>query len=434
METAADRLEEPRGPIETASVASAGFAARSSWFLVGRAAAMKSGPGFPVGFFQAEAPRYAAHVFERRGSIVAPSPKGEQMMTETSLITLCGEALPCAHCGQVVPVPDRSTVESHERVRRGRVTHVLMTQCQHCVERDREAADLARLHLRFGVTVGDRLYSVQHAVRFLVDARAAFDAAGMQPRPVGANEKPVGVLTAEVAHLRSAVAGLRWRDRLNPPESLVAEPGPLVEPGTANRRPWAHLEEGEHTRLREGVGRVLNERVALLSPPAPLPPPKIPQDEVGQHQVPVASGCLYCGIGSITLSALGIARHGGAESAARSVWTLRRVDPVSIGARKATPVRLLGWLCPPCEDAAAAFGSASSATALEEALSGFLGISRRTLAGDELWVSGLKSWGALVADALHTGREVPTPNPEPWGHLPKAARNDLVLEWQRGGP
>ena len=78
-------------------------------------------------------------------------------------------------------------------------------------------------------------------------------------------------------------------------------------------------------------------------------------------------------------------------------------------------------------------GSANSATALESALSTFLGVSRRTITGDELWVPGLEGWGALVAIAIVRNRPAPPPNSEPWGHLTRTERDALAQGWRLGG-
>lgn len=354
-------------------------------------------------------------------------------ITTTEPIALCGDALPCADCGQEVAVPNPATVVKSKRTWRGHVSTVLMTKCQACDERDRAAADLARRHLRPGVTVGDRRYSGTDAVRLLIEARTAFDAAGVQPPSIGTAKNPAAALTAEVHHLSASVRGLRWRDRLNPPQSLVAEPVSLVLPGTANSRPWAHLDEPERARLVHGTAGVLAERVALQAPPVHLRPPRLPGEDGGQRGTPVTGGCLYCGVDSISLTALVVARHGGADAAARSVWTLRQLNPVSIGATRGGPPRLQGWLCPACERAAAGAGSASSASAMEYALSTFLGVSSRSLAGDELWVAGLQGWGAIVADALQRHRSAPSPNSSPWGHLSQAELDELACDWRRGG-
>lgn len=69
---------------------------------------------------------------------------------------------------------------------------------------------------------------------------------------------------------------------------------------------------------------------------------------------------------------------------------------------------------------------------LEEALSRHLGISRHTMAGAEVWVTGLRAWGALavgVGDTL----VCPVANEDPWGHLPVTERGELRAAWLRWG-
>jgi hypothetical protein len=351
---------------------------------------------------------------------------------ETTPVALSGDALPCADCGQAVALPDPTMAVTVKRVRNGRVTPVPMTKCEACVERDRTAVDLAKRHLRLGVVVNGYQYAGTDATHLLIEARAALDAGGIEPWPVETTASPAAVLTAEIAHLSGATERLRWRDRLNPAPSVVAEPIRLVEPGTANPSRWAHLDEEDRAGWRDGAVRVLAERVALLTPPVALSPPAI--QEVGSdHEGVAAAGCLYCGVGSITITALTVARIGDVDAAARSVWAPRQVTPAAIGARRGGIARLRGWLCPACERAAATVGSASSATALESALSTFLGVSGCTLAGDDLWVTGLQGWGALVAEALRRGRPEPSPNETPWSHLAPAELRELARDWRRGG-
>lgn len=363
----------------------------------------------------------------------SPPNEGEQMRSEVSLVTLCGEALPCGDCGQIVMVPEPATVVNLERVRRGRVTRVLMAKCRTCLERDRMASDLAERYFRTGVAVGERRYIGKAAVELLVEARTAFDAVGALPVSVEAARNPAAALAAEVMHMSRGFGALRWRERINAPDSLVADPIELVEPGTASTRRWAHIGADQRARIVMSAVKVLNDRIAILAPPVALGPPRLVRDEMEGRGTPVCSGCLYCGIGMITLSALAVVRRGGDDAAAKTVWTQRQVNPVSLGARRGGPSRVVGWLCPDCERAAAYFGSASSASAMEDALSEFLGVSRRSLAGDELWVAGLKGWGALVADAMRAGRELPAPNPGRWDHLSRADRDDLAHLWRRGG-
>lgn len=340
-------------------------------------------------------------------------------------VVLTGEALACADCGQAVAMPDPELAVKVECVRNGRATRVPMTKCQRCDERDRAAVALARQHLPVGVTFDGRRYSGKDAARLLVEAHAAFDAAGVERTRVEIAEKPAAVLTSEIAHLSSEPGRLRWRDQLNAPRSLIAEPVPLVEPGSANPHPWAHLGDADLARLRTAIGKVVAERVARSAPPVALAPPHSTDALCG--------GCLFCGVGTVTVSAVAVVRLGGADAAARSVWTQRQVSPMSLGARSGGSTRLRGWLCPACEHSAAETGSANSPAAMEHALSTHLGVSTRTLAGDQLQVSGLQGWGALVADAIHCSRPAPSANVDPWSHLTAREKEALARDWRRGG-
>lgn len=341
-------------------------------------------------------------------------------------------SLPCADCGQAVAVSDAGTTVKVERVVKSRVEYVPTSKCRACVARDDDAAELVRRHLAGGLVVGDRRYGVADAVRLMIDARTALDAAGIEPTAVQVAESPAALLASEITHLHNVARGLRWRDRLSPPASLVAERVRLVLPGSPNRQPWEHLDGDDCARVREGAAKVLADRVAHMRPSVALKPPALPGNYV-HRGTPVVAACLYCGTASVERSALFVTRNGGEDVAGRKVWTLRQVNPVSLGARRGGPAQLVGWLCPACERAAASAGSASSASALEEALSASLGVSRRTLSGDEIQVIGLRAWGALVADAIRNSRPEPAPNSEPWGHLPRNERDRLADDWRRGG-
>lgn len=360
------------------------------------------------------------------------NPTRPEVAEQAETVTLEGDALPCGDCGVAVQTPDPAKVEKAERVRNGRATAVPIAKCPACLGRDRRSIALTDRYLRGGVTSNDRRYGGKDAVTLLVEARAAIDAAGMEPSPVESLKRPGAVLAIEVERLSRAMLGLRWRDRLSPPTSLVATPVRLVEPGTANARPWAHLNDEDRAGLRQAVVQTLVERVALQASDVALVPPTIPDGPAGRGAIPVTAGCLYCGVGSVSMTALAVARRGGADAAARSVWTLRQVNAAALGGRRSGSL-LIGWLCPPCQKAAVSEGSANSAGALEDALSTFLGVSRRTMTGDELWVVGLEGWGALVANAIRRDLPLPSPNPDRWGHLTRAEREALALGWGLGG-
>lgn len=347
-------------------------------------------------------------------------------MTDFETATLSAGSLACGDCGREVTEPDPTTVVPVEFVRGGLVTRVPMAKCPQCVARDHQAAEHARQHLPIGVTVGQFRYSGRDAERLLVDAWVAYEAAGVQPPTIKA-VGPHALLTAQVEHLSGQTGWLRWRDMVNPIQSLVADPVRVVEPGTANRERWAHVDEDHRARLLQCAGRVLAQCVALLAPDVELTPP----DERDPRPA-IATGCLYCGVGCVRMTALEVHRHGGARLAARAVWSRRSVRPSTLGPHADGPDRLVGWLCPNCSQAADDIGSADSVTAVEEVLSRHLGVSRHTMAGDEVWVTGLWAWGAL---AVGVGENVtgPVANKDPWGHLSAIERGKLREAWRRGG-
>jgi hypothetical protein len=347
-------------------------------------------------------------------------------MTDIETITLSAGSLACGDCGCEVTEPRPETVVSVEFVRSGRVTRVPMAQCPTCVARDRHAADQARQHLRLGVTVGQFRHSGSGAERLLIDACVAYEAAGVEPPTLKA-VSPRELLTAQVEHLSGQTARLRWRDMVNPLQGLVADPVRVVEPHTANRERWAHIDEDHRARLRQCAGRVLAQCVALRAPDAHLTPP----DERDPRPA-IATGCLYCGVGSVRLTALEVHRRGGARLAAQDVWTGRAVRPESLGAKRRQAGRVAGWLCPACQRAAETVGSADSVRSVEYALSTFLGVSSTAASGEELWVPGLQAWGGVVLDGQVPPHGV-LPNATPWEHLPRTERDDLAAQWRRGG-
>lgn len=178
------------------------------------------------------------------------------------MVVLGGGALACADCGQAVERPEPAHATTAKMIRDGRATPVQMTRCDACAERDRSAVELAQRHLRLGVTFDGRRYSVVGASELLVEARLAFDAAGIDSLPAESAANPAAALSAEIFYLGLATSGLRWQDRLNAPTSIIARSMPLVAPGTANCRRWAHVEPGRREEVRDLIGRALMERVA----------------------------------------------------------------------------------------------------------------------------------------------------------------------------
>lgn len=350
----------------------------------------------------------------------------------TALVKLTGDALPCGNCGVAVAKPDPATLERVDVVRQNRAVPVPVAKCPKCADRDREADELAREHLARGVTLGAgedrRLYGPRDAARLLTDARVVLAAAGTSLPALG--ENPRAALTLEVVHLHWAARGLRFRDRLSPTLAIGAQQARMVvEPGTAAVRPWSHLDDADLATVRAAVAQLLRSRVALASPSAALTPPLSSDDLAIRRTLPVGTGCLFCGLGAVTMSAVEVEQRGGREAAARSLWTLRRVNPAALGGKRG-PSPLIGFLCPACESAAVKVGSANSPSAMEQALATFLGVVRRALDGEDRWVDGLQGWGALAADAVRRGRPVPSPNATPWAHLRQEDLDALAAGWR----
>lgn len=347
-------------------------------------------------------------------------------MSDAETITLSAGSLACRDCGCEVTEPGPETVISVEFVRAGRVTRVPMAQCRTCVARDHQAAERARQYLAVGVTVGQFRYTGSGAERLLVDAWVAYEAAGIEP-PTMKAVSPRGLLAAQVEHMGRETGRLRWRDIVNPIQGLVADPVRVVEPHMANAECWGHVDDDSRARLRQGASRVLAQCVALLAPDVELTPP-----EERDPRPAIATGCLYCGVGSVRLTALEVHRRGGARLAARDVWMGRAVRSESLGARRRQAGRVAGWLCPACQRAAEAVGSADSVRAVEYALSTFLGVRSTTADGREMWVPGLQAWGGVVSDGQASSEGI-LPNVTPWAHLSQSERDDLATQWRRGG-
>src|SRR4051794_7446704 len=117
-------------------------------------------------------------------------------MTGLETITLSAGSMACQDCGCEVTEPRPETVICVEFVRAGRVTRVPMAQCAGCADRDHQAVESARQHLRIGVTVGDFRYTGRGAQQLLVDAWVAYEAAGVEPPTIKA-VSPRALLTAQ---------------------------------------------------------------------------------------------------------------------------------------------------------------------------------------------------------------------------------------------
>jgi hypothetical protein len=79
----------------------------------------------------------------------------------------------------------------------------------------------------------------------------------------------------------------------------------------------------------------------------------------------IEDGCMFCGVGYQTVSAVVVAREG-RENVARDLWTAKRTRTQQLGGQL-SPQQLCGYLCRVCASAVEHVG-AMGPTALERAL------------------------------------------------------------------
>lgn len=329
--------------------------------------------------------------------------------------------LACADCGRVVVGPhDPSAVTFAEpdavilpsgqvsTATAGLAAEPLVT-CSTCADRRTRAADLSARFLSGGITVGGLSQRGDGVVSLVRSTLAALVVLGI-PEP-SAEHLTREALSTAVRHLAPLGSSLSWRSRFAPTRH------PDARADTANPRPWAHVRVSDRTRLRTAYGAVMADRLALTAAPVDLAPPALTRDDLAgtNPALPVQGGCLFCGVGTVTVPALAVARLGGTARAARDVWTLRRLAPQYLGGLT-SPVNLAGHLCPPCNAAAEHVG-ALGPSALERALVVHLGAGG-TWRDDADTLAGLKGWGAVYSDTLRANCAPPQPNSTPWAHVP----------------
>lgn len=254
------------------------------------------------------------------------------------------------------------------------------TTCPACAALDVRAAALVAANPRLARQIGDERTAAYRVVCALY-ALAVLHG----PDAAVAAEHELGLL---LRHLTVPGAQARWLARFSPVMTADASPT------TCSPAPWAHVQDKQG--LHTGYGAVLRERTAAAAPPVDLAPPG-----------PLA-GCLMCGVGSLRVPAVAVARAGGYEAATRAVWTAKRARPESLGGRP-EPQPVSGDLCPACCDAAEQSG-ALGWQALERAVAEHL---RRTGQAEQARRLRADSPG-IVAWAV-SGRQ--EPNGTPWEHL-----------------
>lgn len=298
-------------------------------------------------------------------------------------------ALCCCACGQAAPPGELITktvgaqTPSGQRLRDVVVT---MTRCAGCQARHSLASDLVAAHPAMAARLGK--HRAKDVAEGVLMAFAALDQAA--PDLASASNADLALW---IRHLGNAGLSLSFSGRLT---------GPGEPPAAYS---WAHLDDSDRGRLRDGYAAALHEKVARNAAPVALRPPS------GQPPMPGVNvqGCLFCGRDSVSMSAAEVTRLGGRQNAEREVWhSISSIDPASIGGRM-SPTRLSGYLCPGCSDAVDSVGSIGQ-SALHRALLHHLDQADRPDDARRLRASDGVS---LVAWAV-TGQPA---NQKPWCHL-----------------
>lgn len=297
-----------------------------------------------------------------------------------------------AHLGQV-PRPIRPTPEP--------LTTFEFRQCPDCHAR----ADLGRAIL----ARHPYLRRVNGPARDDLVGDALNALAALQPdRPLGVTGTDEERLLAGDPQLLDALldrmaevgGSVPWARRFVPFTAADARPD------TANPYPWAHLTPEQTARLRRAEADLLAARVAANAVDLTLTPP--PPIERG---IPVSTGCLLCGVATLTVPASDVARAGGIEHARRRAWRPIAAQLDALGGW-IRPQPVTGHLCQPCAEIVERLGSIG-ATAMEQSLAARLDAQGRTRDAAKVrngQTTGLLGWAVLALRGE-------APNAEPWDHI-----------------
>lgn len=173
-------------------------------------------------------------------------------------------------------------------------------------------------------------------------------------------------------------------------------PGTLAK-GRVNARPWTHVRIGARQELQRALADGLRDFVTRTQPPQVLACP--------------STGCLFCGVPSISRPAVEVARLGGPTTAASTLWRPTVTTPAALAGHGPGPAR--GHLCPACTDAlevVGAVGLRARGQALVNHVQATLGQDKarrlkNALEADE--AGHLPAWAAVARE----------PNATPWAHL-----------------
>lgn len=167
--------------------------------------------------------------------------------------------------------------------------------------------------------------------------------------------------------------------------------------GWCNPYPWAHVSLGYRRQIKEAYLLAMRSRIGLKAAPLDLPPPW-------------GGACLFCGIASVPMAPLEVARRGGRERAAQTIWQGVTAQAKAFGATG--PDLIDGFVCPTCSEVGSREASVSRACAKafeEHAQRNGLRVPTDLF---DLYVDGhpvtVPGWASL-------GKI--TPNAEPWQHI-----------------
>lgn len=336
--------------------------------------------------------------------------EAEMTATTPAPTTLPPGMLACASCGiaalrptdpaEVVTVP--RSVDTLSQRRDAAPAH--LSRCgDGRALRDR-ASELVSAHPRIPARLGTVAHD--HAEGALV----ALVLLGQRlPEPESTTEAEVRAL---LTHLAAVGSAARWQ----------LQGG---APGQSAPHPWSHVSDAKRVRVRTAYAALLRARLARMAPPVRIAPPPLDPYAIGSA-IPLAMGCLLCGVGEVVVPAGWlVGRPGRRDEVAQDVWRPLTTSPSSLGGR-ASPSSIIGHACPSCSAALNSCGAVGP-SALETALITFLADSGRQVLAARLRqgeLLGLVGWGVLAYDAHRRQLAAPlAPNREPWGHLDLSAVN-----------
>lgn len=290
-------------------------------------------------------------------------------------------AAPCASCGVAVAGPserddlDVLTVATRD----GRAeADIIVTRCSTCQTIYAAARDLLIAHTSVRPAIG----SPSVAAHRLEPALVALDYLGIRdPRVIDNLTDTAGDLRRLLNFMTIPGGGLRWAARFVGPDARSAARA------QTNREPWQHVPAADHADAQRAWVHMYADRTEKPTEYA------CPLDKDGR-----ASGCMLCGVASVTALP-------SRERAAGGLWvSIEEVDPSALGG--SGPEAVDGHVCPSCDSAIDAAGGIGQG-AMRRAVLDRLGVPRHDRTIGE--VDGLRAWAATLAGSA--------PNRDPWAHV-----------------